>query len=122
MALTLALSLSSAAGLMAMAADDVTIQINGEELKIPQGDTKPFIENDRTLVPMRAIFEALNATVDWDDAIKTVTSYDVLSVFGEYSETEIYDYFLAGGNNQKKSSDNTKRILSLRSKYCGVDA
>ena len=77
--LTLALSLSSAAGLMAMAADDVTIQINGEELQIPQGDTKPFIENDRTLVPMRVIFEAFGATVDWDDATKTVTSYDVLS-------------------------------------------
>ena len=75
-ALTLALSVSSAAGLTAMAADDVTIQINGEELQIPQGDTKPFIENDRTLVPMRVIFEAFGATVEWDDATKTITAYE----------------------------------------------
>ena len=30
--------------------------------------------NDRTMVPLRAIFEALGASVDWDDATQTVTS------------------------------------------------
>ena len=30
--------------------------------------------NDRTLVPLRAIFEALGAQVDWDEATQTVTS------------------------------------------------
>lgn len=29
-------------------------------------DTRPVIENDRTLVPMRFLFEALGADVDWD--------------------------------------------------------
>jgi len=29
---------------------------------------------DRTLVPLRAIFEALGATVDWDGATQTVTA------------------------------------------------
>ena len=55
-----------------------------------------------------------------DTLISTVGLYYLCRaklVFGECSETEIYDYFLAGGNSQKKSSDNTKRILSLRSKY-----
>lgn len=32
-----------------------------------------FIENGRTFVPMRAIFEALGATVDWDGNTRTVT-------------------------------------------------
>lgn len=34
-------------------------------------DTDPIIENSRTLVPMRAIFEALGAEVEWDDINKT---------------------------------------------------
>lgn len=37
-------------------------------------DVPPIIENDRVLVPMRAIFEALGATVDWDGNTKTVTA------------------------------------------------
>ena len=54
--------------------DDIKVIVNGSELKIAEGDTKPFVEDGRTLVPMRAIFEALGATVEWDDATKTVTS------------------------------------------------
>jgi uncharacterized protein YkwD len=34
----------------------------------------PQIVSGRTLVPMRAIFEALGATVDWDSATQTVTA------------------------------------------------
>ncbi len=34
-------------------------------------DVEPVIQNGRTLVPMRAIFEALRAEVTWDDATKT---------------------------------------------------
>jgi len=37
-------------------------------------DQEPIIENDRTLVPVRAIFEAMGATVDWNQETKTVTS------------------------------------------------
>ena len=59
----------------AMAAnDDITVMINDKELLIEEGDTKPFVENERTLVPMRAIFEALGASIEWDEATKTVTS------------------------------------------------
>lgn len=37
-------------------------------------DVPAQVVNDRTLVPLRAIFEALGATVEWDENIKTVTS------------------------------------------------
>jgi len=37
-------------------------------------DVMPIIENGRTLVPLRGIFEALKAEVKWDDATKTVTA------------------------------------------------
>ena len=36
-------------------------------------DSDPFLENDRTFVPMRKIFEKLGATIEWDDATQTVT-------------------------------------------------
>ena len=36
-------------------------------------DTPPVIRSGRTLVPMRAIFEALDADIIWDDASRTVT-------------------------------------------------
>ncbi|MBC7766301.1 MAG: tetratricopeptide repeat protein [Hyphomonadaceae bacterium] len=37
-------------------------------------DTEPFILNDRTMVPMRVIFEGLGATVQWDAIKQTVTA------------------------------------------------
>ena len=36
-------------------------------------DTDPVIEDSRTLVPMRAVFEALGAEITWDEANKTVS-------------------------------------------------
>ena len=49
----------------------VSVKINGNNVEF---DQIPLIINGRTLAPLRAIFEALDATVDWDDATKTVTS------------------------------------------------
>ncbi|OPX86739.1 MAG: hypothetical protein A4E53_02771 [Pelotomaculum sp. PtaB.Bin104] len=39
-----------------------------------QTDVDPVIENGRTLLPLRAILEAVEATVAWDDADKSVTA------------------------------------------------
>jgi len=36
-------------------------------------DVLPFIEDGRTLVPLRCISEALDCKVDWDDETSTVT-------------------------------------------------
>lgn len=51
--------------------DDVKLFCDGKEVI---ADVPPQIINDRMMVPLRAIFEALNATVQWDDATSTVTS------------------------------------------------
>jgi len=37
-------------------------------------DVPPQTINDRTMVPLRAIFEALNANIDWNDSTQTVTA------------------------------------------------
>lgn len=46
----------------------IKILVDGELVKT---DSVPYIKNDRTLVPLRAIFEALGATVDWEDETRT---------------------------------------------------
>lgn len=52
---------------------EVSVVVNGNAVAF---DVKPQIINDRTMVPLRAIFEALGATVEWDDATKTVSAYN----------------------------------------------
>ena len=80
-AMTLTAALAAGTAAMPVMADNEPIKIivNDVELVIPEGDTTPFIENDRTLVPMRAIFEALGAKVNWDGETKTIVSYDPVS-------------------------------------------
>jgi N-acetylmuramoyl-L-alanine amidase len=47
------------------------VYLDGKKLNF---DVEPIIENGRTLVPLRAIFEALGAQVDWDNDTRTVTA------------------------------------------------
>lgn len=54
-----------------MADENVKVTIDGQEIMF---DVPPQIINERAMVPLRAIFEALNATVEWDDETQTVTS------------------------------------------------
>lgn len=49
----------------------VKVVLNGERIRF---DQEPVIENGRTLVPLRKIFEALGATVEWNQETQTVTS------------------------------------------------
>ena len=51
------------------ATDTISVVVNGTEVIF---DVPPQIINGRTMVPVRAIFEALGADVYWDDATKTV--------------------------------------------------
>ena len=51
--------------------NDISVILNNNQLSFTQS---PVIENGTTLVPMRAIFEAMGASVDWNNDTKTVTS------------------------------------------------
>ena len=46
----------------------VAVHLDGNQLEF---DVNPIIDNGRTLVPMRKIFESLGATVDWIDETQT---------------------------------------------------
>lgn len=57
----------------------ITVIINGNQL---ESDVAPEIVNDRTMLPMRAIFEELGATVSWLEADRIVlaTKNDLMIV------------------------------------------
>lgn len=49
------------------------MNVNGESSEIDPGrGTVPVAENNRTLVPIRAIIEAMGGTVNWDEETQTV--------------------------------------------------
>ncbi|HIV85409.1 MAG TPA: hypothetical protein H9900_01210 [Candidatus Monoglobus merdigallinarum] len=50
---------------------EISVYVNGERLSL---DESPRSEDDRTLVPMRAIFEALGAEVKWDGDTETASA------------------------------------------------
>ncbi|WP_337518878.1 stalk domain-containing protein [Anaerotignum faecicola] len=61
------------------AAKEVTLTINGKEIKMTIGKAlekygvAPVIIGDRTFVPVRFVADELGAVTTWDDATKTVT-------------------------------------------------
>ncbi|MBM6829005.1 hypothetical protein H9X85_05960 [Anaerotignum lactatifermentans] len=68
--LTLAL-LASLTPAAVQAHPPITVYVDGKEVVFDQA---PVIQNDRTLVPMRKIFEAMDATVLWEESAQTITS------------------------------------------------
>lgn len=75
--LTSALLISSSVGVGMASAADMTdlnspsVVIDGQQQTY---DQPPVVINGRTLVPLRGIFEALNANVNWDGSTQTVTA------------------------------------------------
>lgn len=49
----------------------IKVVYNDKEIEF---DVQPQIINNRTMVPLRAIFEAIGATVDWAEETRTVTA------------------------------------------------
>lgn len=52
---------------------DPTMTVDGAEREIDPGrGTVPVVENDRTLLPVRAVVEAMGGAVAWDEETMTV--------------------------------------------------
>ncbi|MEE1050022.1 MAG: copper amine oxidase N-terminal domain-containing protein, partial [Clostridia bacterium] len=60
----------SAVSLTSFAADEIKVLLDGQELMF---DVPPQLINDRTMVPMRKIFETLGATVSWNSDTETAS-------------------------------------------------
>ncbi len=70
----------------AVYANAVAVEVNGHPLNF---SVDPMILEDRTLVPLRAIFEVFGLEVGWDNATRSVTGkndkYDISFVVGEHT-------------------------------------
>lgn len=56
-----------------MEIDNPQITINNESKNIDDNNTAPTIINGRTFIPIRALMEAFNGEVQWDNATRTAT-------------------------------------------------
>ena len=85
--------------------DGITVVLDGEKVSF---DVPPQIIDGRTMVPIRAIFEALGAEVEWNDKTKTVTATiddyvvectinsKVMTVCGEKTEMDVSPVIVDG--------------------------
>ena len=64
-------ALLATAGFSGIADADIAVQLDGQPLAT---STAPVQMNGRTLVPLRDIFEALGAKVDWNPAAQTIVA------------------------------------------------
>ncbi len=70
--IALAIIFTMSFSLMSFASEnDIKVILDGTALSF---DQPPVMLNDRVLVPLRAIFEALNADVEWNESTSTITS------------------------------------------------
>ena len=53
-------------------ANSIPVFVDGVQIDF---DQQPIIQDDRTLVPLRGVFEALGATVYWNNDTRSVTAY-----------------------------------------------
>lgn len=86
-------------------ANEISISIDGEPFL---SETAPIIANDRVLVPMRSIMEALGYTISWDTETRTVTGtndntiislcvdFAVATVNGSYVALDAYPTIVDG--------------------------
>ena len=80
------------------------VQLND---KILGFDQPPITENDRTLVPMRFLFEQMGAEVVWNDATQTATATVPVT-----TEEEIQTFGLAEEKSVTFSVDNTTATVN----------
>lgn len=106
----------SADGSITLYIDYAAPKINGITTII---DAAPFIENGRTLVPVRVIAQTLGASVDWDGDSRsvTITQNQDMSDYSEYLKEAdkpiVYD--MAGGGEFKAPYINLKSADKLNS-------
>lgn len=87
------LPILAALGLLfaAQSAFALGVSVNGDNIAFSAGDGQPFIENGRTLVPLRATAEAYGANVGFDSASNAaVITKDSVTVTVPIGESVVY--------------------------------
>ena len=91
-------------------ASGIKVTLNGEQIYF---DQPPIIRNGRTLVPVRAIFEAMGCTVLWDGANQIV---NVATEFGMMTLGIGSNYISYRNENEDRSifTDVPPQIINMR--------
>lgn len=88
------------------AGNEIKVTLNGIPIKF---DVAPQMINNRTMVPLRAIFEALGAKVDWNDNTQTVVAKkDDTTVSATIGKKTMYI------NGKSKTMDVAPMLLNSR--------
>ncbi|MBR4874301.1 MAG: leucine-rich repeat protein [Clostridia bacterium] len=86
--------------------EEIMVSVNNVLLTF---DQPPVIVDNRTLVPLRAIFEALGATVDWNAKTRTVTA-----VRGKDKISLVVDTNVLNKNGKETEIDVPAKIIGDR--------
>lgn len=84
----------------------ITVNVGGNKVTF---DQNPVVKESRTLVPLRAIFEALGATVDWNQDTMTVTS-----TLGDITVSLTIGSNILTVNGEEKALDVPAEVLNGR--------
>ncbi|MBN2222106.1 MAG: copper amine oxidase N-terminal domain-containing protein, partial [Vallitaleaceae bacterium] len=96
--------------------DNPLMWVNGEQQDVDPGSgTSPVIRNGRTIVPIRAIVEALGGTIAWESTTKTIT----ISAQGNIVVMQIgsLSYSVNGSSYQMETAPviiNSRTMIPLR--------
>lgn len=104
-----------------VSAKDIDVLINGEKLQL---DMPPVIENDRTLVPFRNIFETLGYEVQWIDEFKgIIAEKENVSMIMNIDNNEMYvnDEYVYSDTAPRLIDSTTYVPVRLISEYSGYD-
>jgi len=83
---------ASGTGLMREIHHGISVMLNGQPAEFPE-DSLPFVMNDRTYLPLRAMADMLDLPVDFDPATNTAyVGYACISelIIGTWSEADIW--------------------------------
>ncbi len=94
---------------LTMRINDPEMTVNGKTRPIDESGTAPIAMNNRTLVPVRAIIEAMGGTADWDGDTQTVT----LSCGDDVVKLQI-NSLTAWHNGKTEEMDVTPTIINER--------
>ncbi len=89
--------------------NSVYVKLNSNILGFSQ---PPVMENDRTLVPMRFLFEQMGAEVDWNDAVQTAVAKISTRDGGENTVTFSIDNTTAYVNGAETTMDVPARLIN----------
>lgn len=112
LAIVIILSLMLSITAFAEETDDIKVVVNGVQLNF---DVPPQLINDRTMVPMRAIFETLGAKVEWvDEAQLILATYNTCIMVMQIGKDQFVVTDVVSGEEKVITLDVAPQVINDR--------